>query len=186
MNLLAPGWQCLIVQPPIYPGFTEKVSALTHFPLEPGCEDYSFWTKLSKTLSMVLILSSQDSMETPELDVSFDETDAISSLVSSGFTCLVTTHSDNLYYWLFLPSNLINYGAKLGYYFYLYHRWVQCHPLKLIHHFPVMQQHLFSNLLCHMITLLISHHSDFQTGIDAMAHGCFKCSISFSYHVCFC
>ena len=26
----------------IYPGFTGKVSALTHFPLEPGCEDYAF------------------------------------------------------------------------------------------------------------------------------------------------
>ena len=26
----------------IYPGFTGKVSSLTHFPLEPGCEDYSF------------------------------------------------------------------------------------------------------------------------------------------------
>ena len=24
----------------IYPGFTGKVSSLTHFPLEPGCEDY--------------------------------------------------------------------------------------------------------------------------------------------------
>ena len=26
----------------IYPGFTGKVSSLTHFPLGPGCEDYSF------------------------------------------------------------------------------------------------------------------------------------------------
>ena len=26
----------------IYPGFTGKVSSLTHFPLEPGCEDYAF------------------------------------------------------------------------------------------------------------------------------------------------
>ena len=26
----------------IYPGFTGKVSSLTHFPLEPGCEDYVF------------------------------------------------------------------------------------------------------------------------------------------------
>ena len=26
----------------IYSGFTGKVSSLTHFPLEPGCEDYSF------------------------------------------------------------------------------------------------------------------------------------------------
>ena len=27
----------------IYPGFTGKVSSLTHFPLEPGCEDYAFF-----------------------------------------------------------------------------------------------------------------------------------------------
>ena len=27
----------------IYPGFNGKVSSLTHFPLEPGCEDYAFW-----------------------------------------------------------------------------------------------------------------------------------------------
>ena len=26
----------------IYPGFTGKVSSLTHFPLKLGCEDYSF------------------------------------------------------------------------------------------------------------------------------------------------
>ena len=26
----------------IYPGFTGKVSSLTHFPLEPGCENYAF------------------------------------------------------------------------------------------------------------------------------------------------
>ena len=26
----------------IYPWFTGKVSSLTHFPLEPGCEDYAF------------------------------------------------------------------------------------------------------------------------------------------------
>ena len=26
----------------IYPGLTGKVSSLTHFPLEPGCEDYAF------------------------------------------------------------------------------------------------------------------------------------------------
>ena len=34
----------------IYPGFTGKVSSLTHFPLEPGCEDYAFfWIRLLLT-----------------------------------------------------------------------------------------------------------------------------------------
>ena len=34
--------QCFIAQSHIYPGFMGEVSTLTHFPLEPGCEDYSF------------------------------------------------------------------------------------------------------------------------------------------------
>ena len=42
----------------IYPGFMGKVSSLTHFPLEPGCEDYSFWTSQWQTLNRVWIQSS--------------------------------------------------------------------------------------------------------------------------------
>ena len=34
--------QCFIAQSHIYPGFMGKMSTLTYFPLEPGCEDYSF------------------------------------------------------------------------------------------------------------------------------------------------
>ena len=57
----------------IYPGFTGKVSSLTHFPLEPESEDYAF---LDHT--------------------SLDEPDAnTSSSVSSGFLHLVSTLSDN-------------------------------------------------------------------------------------------
>ena len=32
----------IVAQSHIYHGFTGKVSTLTHFPLEPGLEDYSF------------------------------------------------------------------------------------------------------------------------------------------------
>ena len=39
----------------IYPGFTGKVSSLTHFPLEPVCEDYSFWTRPWLTLNKAWI-----------------------------------------------------------------------------------------------------------------------------------
>ena len=52
------------------------MSLLTHFLLEPRCEDYSFLTKWLKTLSMVLILSTLNA-DTPELDASFDEVDAV-------------------------------------------------------------------------------------------------------------
>ena len=69
----------------IYPRFTGKMSSLTHFPLEPGCEDYAFFDSILT-----------DSLKTLELDTSLDEPDAIiSSSVSSGFLHSVCTLSDN-------------------------------------------------------------------------------------------
>ena len=43
MNLLEPSWQnvFLLCSIPHLPWFCGHVSTLTHFPLEPGCEDYS-------------------------------------------------------------------------------------------------------------------------------------------------
>ena len=79
----------------IYPGFTGKVSSLTHFNLEPGCKDYSFLDKavveFEQGFESILI----DSMKTPKLDTSLDMTDAITSSVSSGFLYIVSTISDN-------------------------------------------------------------------------------------------
>ena len=79
----------------IYPGFTGKVSSLTHFPLEPGCEDYAFLDQavadFEQGLDSILI----DSLETPEWDTSLDEPDVITSSVSSGFLHSVSTLSDN-------------------------------------------------------------------------------------------
>ena len=48
-----------VAQSDIYPYFTGKMSTLIHFPLEPGCEDYSFLDQELKTLRIVLILSSK-------------------------------------------------------------------------------------------------------------------------------
>ena len=42
----------------IYPGFTGKVSSLTHFPLEPGCEDNAFLIRLLMTSNKDWIPSS--------------------------------------------------------------------------------------------------------------------------------
>ena len=42
----------------IYPGFTGMVSSLNLFPLELGCEDYSFWIRLLLTLNKSWIPSS--------------------------------------------------------------------------------------------------------------------------------
>ena len=82
--------------PHIYPGCTGKVSSLTHFPLEPGCEDYAFLDQAVADFKQGLDSILTDSLETPELDTSLDEHDAVtSSSVSSGFLCLVITLSDN-------------------------------------------------------------------------------------------
>ena len=80
----------------IYPGFTGKVSSLTHFPLEPGCEDYAFLDQAVADFKQGFDSILTDSLETPELDTSLDEPDAVtSSSVSSGFLLLVGTLSDN-------------------------------------------------------------------------------------------
>ena len=80
----------------IYPGFTGKVSSLTHFPLEPGCEDYAFLDQDVADFKQGQDSILTDSLETPELDASLDEPDAVTySSVSSGFLHLVSTLSDN-------------------------------------------------------------------------------------------
>ena len=50
----------------IYPGFTGKVSSLTHFPLEPGCEDYAFLDQAVADFKQGLDSILTDSLETPE------------------------------------------------------------------------------------------------------------------------
>ena len=80
----------------IYHGFTGKVSSLTHFPLELGCEDYAFLDHAVADFEQGLDSILTDSLKTLELDTSLDEPDAImSSSVSSVFLHLVCTLSDN-------------------------------------------------------------------------------------------
>ena len=87
MSLLTPGLQSsLLTCSHIYPVFTGKVSSLTHFPLEPGSEDYAFLDQAVADFEQGLDSILTDSLKTPELDTSLDEPDAImSSSVSSGF-----------------------------------------------------------------------------------------------------
>ena len=79
----------------IYPGFTGKVSSLTHFPLEPGCEDYAFLDQAVADFEQGLDSILTNSLKTPELDTSLEEPDAITSSVSSVFLHSVSTLSDN-------------------------------------------------------------------------------------------
>ena len=56
----------------VYLGFTGKVSSLTHFPLEPGCEDYSFLEQADANCEQGLDSILTNSLEMPELDTSLD------------------------------------------------------------------------------------------------------------------
>ena len=79
----------------IYPGFTGKVSSLTHFPLEPGCEDYAFLDQAVADFEQGLDSILTDSLKTLELHTSLEKPDAITSSVSSGFLHSVSILSDN-------------------------------------------------------------------------------------------
>ena len=71
------------------------MSSLTHFPLEPGCEDYTFLDQTVEDFEQDLHSILIDSIETTESDMYFDKSDVITSLVSSALLCLVSTISDN-------------------------------------------------------------------------------------------
>ena len=85
----------LVAHSHIYPGFTGKVSSLTHFPLDPGCEDYAFLDHTVADFEQGLDSILTDSLKTLELDTSLKEPDAVTLSVSSGFLCSVSTFSDN-------------------------------------------------------------------------------------------
>ena len=79
----------------IYPRSTDKVSSLTHFPLEPGCEDYAFLDQAVADFEQGLDSILTDSLKTLVLDTSLDEPDVITSSISSGFLHSVSTLCDN-------------------------------------------------------------------------------------------
>ena len=56
----------------------DKVSTLIHFQLEPGYKDYSLLDHAVENFEQGLDSILTDSIDTPELDASLDETDVIS------------------------------------------------------------------------------------------------------------
>ena len=56
-----------------------KVYALTHFSLEPGCEDYCFLDQAVEDFEHGLDSILKDLTDTPELDTSFNEADVMPS-----------------------------------------------------------------------------------------------------------
>ena len=94
------------------------MSSLTHFSLEPGCEDYSLLDQAvvdsEQGLDSILI----ESIETLELDALFVEPSGVPSSFSSGFLC-----------WVSAISDFIIYGTRLEHYFCLCLSWARCqHP----------------------------------------------------------
>ena len=69
--------------------------SLTHFPMEPGCEDYSFLDQALADFEQGLDSIPSNSFVTPEWDTSLDEPDAITSSLSYGVLCSVSTLSNN-------------------------------------------------------------------------------------------
>ena len=67
----------------IYPGFTDKVSKLIHFPLELWCKDYSFLDLTDQDFEIGLDPILTNYVKTPEMDASFHEADTMPSLLSS-------------------------------------------------------------------------------------------------------
>ena len=83
-----------VVQSHTYPAFMGKVSSLTHFMLESGCEDYSFLDQAVADFEQGLDSTITNSVKTLELDASFEESCGVPSSVSSGFLYMVSTISD--------------------------------------------------------------------------------------------
>ena len=103
----------------IYPGFTGKVSSLTHFPLEPGCEDYSFLDQAMTDFEQGLDSILTDSLETPELDTSLDEPMPLPLQSLLGFITWLVLFLIILNCSLLLAYDLVNCGARLGLFLHL-------------------------------------------------------------------
>ena len=83
-----------VIHSHIYPCFCGKLSSLTHFPLEPGCEEYSFLDQAVTEFEQSLDSIFTASVKTPELDASFEQPNGVASSASSGFLCSVNTISN--------------------------------------------------------------------------------------------
>ena len=154
------------------------MSSLTHFPLEPGCEDYSFLDQavadFEQGLDSILI----DSIEAPEFDTSLDEPETVTFSVSSGFLHLICTILDTSKLQL-VPS--------------IWSHKMWCQVRVLLAPVPLATKMSTSKLICNFsshpsafgfqfstppdnITLTPANRkadqslSEFLTGIDAAAH----------------
>ena len=168
------------------------VSTLIHFPPEPWCEITTFWTRLEEfEHGLDFILT--DPINTQELGALFDGAHAMLHQSLQGFYAWWVLFLIILDCSLPLASNFMKYGAWLGCYFYLYHRQIKCQPQSWFITFPVIQQHLDSRLLHHLIISLWIlpledwySFSGFQTCIDEATHAFRHRAAYWSYQHCSC
>ena len=117
----------------IYPGFTGKVSSLTHFPLELGCEDCSFLDQAMADFEQGLDSILTYFLETPELDASLVSLMSFHLQILQGFFTSLVLFLIILNHSLLLASDLINCGARLGLFLHLYLWLPRClHPNQFI------------------------------------------------------
>ena len=179
------GW--FVAHSHIYPWFTGKVSSLPHFPMEPGCQDYSFLDQAVADLEHGIDSILTDMIKTPELDTSLDQPDAVTSSVSCEFLHSVSTISETSK--LQLVSSIRSHKLL-------------CQARALLAPVPLATKILTSKLICYLsshptafgfwsstppdnITLTPANRkadqslSEFQTGIGAAAHTTVNRSRSF-------
>ena len=143
-----------VVHSHIYSGFTSKVLSLTHFPLEPGCQDYSFLDQAVADFEQGLDSILTDSVETLELDTSLDEPDAVTSSVSSSFSTWIVLFLIILNCNSLLALGLINSGARLRPFLHLCLWLPRCEHLNWFIIFLATLQPLDSSPLHHQISSL--------------------------------
>ena len=102
----------------IYTGFTGKVSSLTHFPLEPGYESYSFLGQAVANFKQNLDSILGDSIKTPELDM-WISLMSLHPQYLLAFPAQLALLLILLNYSLLLASGPINFGARIGPFFHM-------------------------------------------------------------------
>ena len=94
MSLLEPGLQGILLLIHAFILVSRYGAIINPFPLESGCEDYSFLEEAVADFEKGLDSILTDSVETPELCALFEEPDVVTSLVPSGFVHFDSTNSD--------------------------------------------------------------------------------------------
>ena len=138
----------------IYPGFTGKVSSLTHFSLEPGCEDYAFLDQAVADFKQGLDSILTDSLKTPELDTSWRSLMPLHPQSLLGFSTWLVPFLIILICSLLLAFVLINCGARLGFFLHMCLWLPRCQHLNLFVIFLAILLPLDSGLLLPQITSL--------------------------------